>query len=395
MVQRSFKGKYLPLLGFGAMRLPLTGESATAIDEAVVDEMVKYAYDHGVRYFDTAYPYHGGESERVMGWLLKQFPRDSYYLATKYPGHQISSSYNPREIFEEQLEKCAVDYFDYYLLHNVYEGSIETYLDPRWKIIDYFLEQKNAGRIRHFGFSSHGSHENTKQFLDKYGNCMEFCQIQLNYVDWTLQDAKSMYELLTARGMPIWVMEPVRGGRLADLSEEEESKLKAKRPNESVAAWCFRWLMTLPNVTMILSGMSNMAQVVDNVKTFTNDKPLTGDEIELLLDIAEGMKDSLPCTSCRYCVDDCPQGLNIPLLLDLCNQLRFSPHFNVGMTVESMPEGKRHVACTACAKCVLTCPQKIDIPAAMRGAVEALAKLPSWAEICRQRDEAARAGKNK
>ena len=394
MMQRNFQNINLPLLGFGAMRLPLLGESANAIDEDTLNKMIRYAYNHGVRYFDTAYPYHGGESERVLGRILKQFPRDSYYLATKYPGHQISTSYNPQEIFEEQLEKCGVAYFDYYLLHNVYESSIDTYFDPRWQIVDYFLEQKKAGRIRHFGFSGHGGYENTQQFLDKYGDCMEFCQIQVNYLDWTLQDAKTRYDLLTERGIPIWVMEPIRGGRLATLSEDNEVKLKALRPDESIAAWSFRWLMTLPNVKMILSGMSNMEQVLDNVKTFTHEKPLTDYETNLLFEIAEGMKDSLPCTACGYCLDDCPQGLDIPLLLDLCNQLRFSPQINIGMRVEAMTVSKRPGACSACGACVKMCPQNIDIPTALKAAATALAKLPSWAEICRQRDEVARAGRH-
>jgi len=178
MITKKFQDKELSLLGFGTIRLPLTGNGENApIDEEAVNRMVRYAYEHGVNYFDTAYPYHGGESERVIGQALKQFPRESYYLATKYPGHQILSSYNPKEIFEEQLEKCGVDYFDFYLLHNVYENSIQTYTDLRWGIVDYFLEQKKKGHIHHLGFSCHGGVANLTQFLDRYGEVMEFCQI--------------------------------------------------------------------------------------------------------------------------------------------------------------------------------------------------------------------------
>lgn len=313
------------MLGFGTMRLPLAGTDGNApIDEEAVNTMVRYAQEHGVNYYDTAYPYHGGESERVIGRALKQFPRESYYLATKYPGHQISSSYNPEAIFEEQLDKCDVDYFDFYLLHNVYENSMEAYTDPHWGIVDYFVDQKKKERIRHLGFSCHGGPDNLKQFLDLYGDVMEFCQIQLNYLDWTLQDAKQKYDLLTERNIPVWVMEPVRGGRLASLSDGDEQKLKALRPEESIAAWGFRWLQALPNVVMILSGMSNMKQMTDNVKTFSESRPLSQEEIELLLSIAEGMKNSLPCTACRYCCDSCPQGLDIPSLLNIYNQLLLS-----------------------------------------------------------------------
>jgi len=389
MIQRNFQGTQLSLLGFGAMRLPLSGDGRnTPIDEAAVKEMVRFAYENGVNYFDTAYLYHDGESERVIGRVLGQFPREKYYLATKYPGHQISSSYNPQAIFEEQLEKCGVEYFDFYLLHNVYENSIQTYMDPRWGIIDYFLEQKKNGRIRHFGFSSHGDTDNMKQFLDQYGDVMEFCQIQLNYLDWTLQDAKAKYDLLTERNIPVWVMEPVRGGALAKLPEPSEQKLKAMRPEESVAAWAFRWLQGLPNVKTILSGMSSMDQVIDNVKTFATENPLNPKEIELLYEIASEMKNSLPCTACRYCCAECPQKLDIPALIGSYNEVRFSPGFSVGMRMEAMPAEKRPSACTSCGKCSQMCPQNIDIPQAMKEFAEALSKMPSWTEICRQRDRA-------
>ena len=235
MMTNDFQGKQLSRLGFGTMRLPTNADGS--IDEARVAEMTAYALEHGVNYFDTAYPYHGGESERVIGRVLSKYPRDSYCLATKYPGHQIiSTGYNPAEIFEEQLKKCGVEYFDFYLLHNVYEKSMEVYLDPRWGIVDYFKEQKRLGRIKHLGFSCHAETKGLKEFLDACGEDMEFCQIQLNYLDWTLQDAKSKYDLLTERGIPVWVMEPVRGGRLAKLSEPEEAKLKALRPEDSIAS---------------------------------------------------------------------------------------------------------------------------------------------------------------
>ena len=389
MIDSEFQDKRLGLLGFGTMRLPTHADGS--IDEAQVAEMAAYALEHGVNYFDTAYPYHGGESERVIGRVLSKYPRDSWYLATKYPGHQISSTgYDPAEIFEEQLQKCSVEYFDFYLLHNVYEKSMEVYLDPQWGIVDYFKEQKRLGRIKHLGFSCHAETKGLKAFLDACGEDMEFCQIQLNYLDWTLQDAKGKYDFLTERGIPVWVMEPVRGGRLASLSDAEEAKLKALRPEDSVASWGFRFLQALPNVKMVLSGMSSMAQMVDNVKTFSEDKPLTAEETALLLDIAEGMKDSIPCTACRYCCDGCPAGLDIPGLISTYNELRFSPAVNVAMRIEFMPEDKKPTACIGCGQCARMCPQNIDVPGALKDFAEKLSKLPSWAEICRQREAAAK-----
>ena len=392
MMTNDFQGKQLSRLGFGTMRLPTNPDSS--IDEVQVEEMTAYAIDHGVNYFDTAYPYHGGESERVIGRVLSKYPRDSYYLATKYPGHQIiSTGYNPAEIFEEQLRKCGVEYFDFYLLHNVYEKSMEVYLDPQWGIVDYFKEQKRLGRIKHLGFSCHAETKGLKEFLDERGEDMEFCQIQLNYLDWTLQDAKGKYDLLTKRGIPVWVMEPVRGGRLASLSDAEGAKLKALRPDDSIASWGFRFLQSLPNVKMVLSGMSNMEQMMDNVKTFSEGNPLSEEETALLMDIAEGMKDSIPCTACRYCCDGCPAGLDIPGLISTYNEIRFSPAVNVAMRIEFMPEDKKPTACIGCGQCTQMCPQNIDVPGALKDFAEKLSKLPSWAEICRQREAAA--NKNK
>ena len=388
MIYSDFQDKKLSLLGFGAMRLPTREDGS--VDEELVRDMTKYAIENGVNYFDTAFPYHGGHSEIVMGKILGEYPRDSYYLATKYPGHQISSSYNPAEIFEEQLKKCGVDYFDFYLLHNVYENSMDVYLDPKWGIIDYFKEQKRLGRIKHLGFSTHAQLKGLEQFLDICGEDMEFCQIQLNYLDWTLQDAKGKYELLTERGIPIFVMEPVRGGKLASLDAESEAKLKHLRPDESIPAWGFRFLQGLPNVKMVLSGMSNMEQMVDNVKTFTAERPLSNQEADLLLEIAEGMKNSIPCTACRYCTSGCPKGLDIPELIATYNEIRFAPVVNSVMYLQAMPADKQPSACIACGKCSQICPQTIDIPQVMKAFAEALDKIPKWADICRQREEEAK-----
>ena len=392
MIYSEFQGIKLSLLGFGTMRLPCLADGS--IDENQVAEMTRLAMEAGVNYFDTAYPYHGGQSERVMGRVLSKYPRDSYNLATKYPGHQIlSDGYNPAAIFEEQLEKCGVDYFDVYLLHNVNEKSMEVYMDPQWGIVDYFKEQKRLGRIRHLGFSSHAQVEGLEKFLDYCGQDMEFCQIQLNYMDWMLQKAKEKYELLTARGIPVWVMEPVRGGMLASLREENSARLKAIRPEATDASWGFRFLQGLPNVKMVLSGMSNLAQMQDNLATFARRDTLNPEETELLLSIARGMMDSIPCTACRYCCEGCPKGLDIPALLAVYNELRVTPTVNAAMRVEFLPEEKKPTACIACGKCARSCPQNIDIPRALKELAEKLTTIPSWAETCRQREAAAKAGR--
>ncbi len=391
MIYKQFHDLQLSQLGFGAMRLPLVSDAADApVDEEQTARMVAYAIDHGVNYFDTAYPYHGGLSEIIMGKILKNYPRDQFYLATKYPGHQISDTYDPAAIFEEQLKKCQVEYFDFYLLHNVYENSIQTYLDPRWKIMDYFIEQKRRGRIRHLGFSTHGHPDIIRKFLDLYGDELEFCQIQLNYLDWSLQDAKSKYELLTERGIPVWVMEPVRGGKLAVLSEGQTEKLRQHRPDASTASWGFRWLQSLPNVHMVLSGMSNMEQMEDNVETFDAVCPLSKEEEELLFGIADSLKNSVPCTGCRYCCDGCPKGLEIPNLLSIYNDVRYLPSVNAIMRLDALPEDKKPSACIACGKCTKICPQNIDIPGAMKDFAKQIESMPSWADICRQRQEANR-----
>ena len=392
MLTNDFQGLALSRLGFGAMRLPLLPgrKEPTAIDEAQVDAMVDYAMAHGVNYFDTAHPYHGGLSERVLGRSLARYPRQSWYLADKYPGHQIAQRYDPAAIFEEQLERCGVDYFDFYLLHNVYENSIQVYMDPQWGILDYFVEQKRLGRIKHLGFSCHGGLPTLARFLDYCGDKMEFCQLQLNYLDWTLQQGREKYDLLTARGIPVWVMEPIRGGRLAALTGGQMDALRRLRPQDSAAAWALRFLQGLPNVKMILSGMSNLEQMVENVDTFAQDRPLTEAETAALLELAEGMKDAVPCTACRYCCDGCPLGLDIPAMIAACNEARFALSSNVRMRFDALPEDKRPAACIACGKCSRTCPQGIDVPAVLKELAQAMEKIPDWAQVCREREEEAR-----
>ena len=368
MVYKNFQDLKLSALGMGAMRLPVIDGDDARIDESAAQKMVDYAMEHGVNYYDTAWGYHNGNSELVMGKALSKYPRDSYYLATKFPGYDLSNMDKVEEIFEKQLEKCGVEYFDFYLFHNVCEMNIDAYLNREYGIYEYLLKQKKEGRIRHLGFSAHGSVEVMKRFLEAYGKDMEFCQIQLNYLDWSFQDAKGKVELLNQHNIPVWVMEPLRGGKLASLTEEETAKLKELRPEETVPAWAFRFLQSLPSVTVVLSGMSDMTQMQENIRTFEEDKPLNDGEMKALLQMADEMvsKIALPCTACHYCVSHCPQELDIPGLLALYNEHCFTGGgFIAPMTMSAIPEDKRPNSCIGCRSCEAVCPQQIKISEAM------------------------------
>ena len=367
MVYRDFQDLKLSALGMGAMRLPVIDGDDARIDEAAAEQMVAYAMEHGVNYYDTACGYHNGNSELVMGKALSKYPRDKLYLATKFPGYDLSNMPKVKEIFEKQLEKCQVEYFDFYLFHNVCEMNIDAYLDEKYGIFEYLMEQKKNGRIRHLGFSAHGSYDVMKRFLDAYGDHMEFCQIQLNYIDWTFQDAKAKVELLKEHNIPVWVMEPLRGGKLATLPEKETAALKALRPDEDIPAWAFRFLQSIPEVTMVLSGMSNVEQMKANIETFETDKPLNEKEMRALLSIADGMLNgTLPCTACLYCVSHCPKGLDIPNLLELYNEHSFTGGgFIAPMALSAVPEEKWPSACIGCRSCEKVCPQQIKISEAM------------------------------
>ncbi len=367
MIYRDFEDLQLSALGMGAMRLPVVDGNDAVIDCEAVEEMVSYAMENGINYYDTAWGYHDGNSETVMGKALSRYPRDSYYLATKFPGYDLANMPKVKEIFEKQLEKCGVSYFDFYLFHNVCEMNIDAYLDESYKIFEYLMERKKNGQIRHLGFSAHGSCEVMKRFLEAYGKDMEFCQIQLNYIDWSFQDAKAKMELLKSYNIPVWVMEPLRGGRLASLSEENEAKLKSLRPDETVPAWAFRFLQSLDGVKVVLSGMSDLEQLKENIETFRTDKPLSKEETDALLSIADGMlSGKLPCTACHYCVSHCPKGLDIPMLLNLYNEHAFTGGgFLAPMALMAVAKEKQPSACVGCRSCEKVCPQQIKISEAM------------------------------
>lgn len=367
MVEKQFQDLKLSALGLGTMRLPVIDGDDARIDKEKTAEMVALAMKQGINYFDTAWGYHNGKSELVMGEVLGRYPRDSYYLATKFPGYDLANMDKVEEIFERQLEKCGVDYFDFYLFHNVCEMNIDAYLDEKYGIFEYLMKQKENGRIRHLGFSAHGDYDVMKRFLEAYGEHMEFCQIQLNYVDWSFQEAKGKVELLNEYKLPIWVMEPLRGGKLAELPEEAQKQLKDMRPDEGIPGWAFRFLQSIPGVTMILSGMSNFQQMQENIRTFETERPLSKEEMEKLLMIADDLlHGTLPCTACHYCVSHCPKELDIPSLLRLYNEHCFTGGgFFAPMALQAVPEEKHPTACIGCRSCEAVCPQQIKISEAM------------------------------
>ncbi len=368
MIYKQVQDLPLSALGMGAMRLPVIGGDDAKIDQLAVDRMVDVAMERGINYYDTAWGYHSGSSEIAIGRSLGRYPRERWHLATKFPGYDLSNMNQVKTIFERQLEKCGVDYFDFYLFHNVCEMNIEAYLDPKYGIFDYLTEQKRSGRIRHLGFSAHGSREVIERFLEAYGKGMEFCQLQMNYLDWSFQDVKNKAALLAEYQIPIWVMEPLRGGKLASLAEEDAAKLKALRPDETIPAWAFRFLQSIPGVTVTLSGMSNMQQLEENLSTFEAEHPLNQQEMETLLGIADSMvqKTSVPCTACRYCTSHCPQSLDIPMLLELYNEHCFTGGgFIAPMALMAVPEEKHPAACIGCRSCEAVCPQQIRISEAL------------------------------
>lgn len=378
MYYNDFKDLKLSALGLGCMRLPCINNEEANPDQAATQEMIDYAMAHGINYYDTAWGYHYGKSESVVGEALSKYDHKDFYIATKFPGYDLSNFGKHEEIFEKQLANCKVDYFDFYLFHNVFEGNIDAYVNDDKGLRDYLLEQKKNGRIKHLGFSCHGTFETMMKFLEKHGDIVEFCQIQLNYLDYEFQNAKAKIEELNARGIPIWVMEGLRGGKLAEGTLGAEKILAKTRPEFTPVNWAFSFLESVPGVTMILSGMSNMEQLRQNIEFFSEKKELTDEELGALITAAhydiEAHKGTVPCTACRYCMEKCPQQLEIPRIIELFNEHIYSDGGFIGvMGVEAMEEGRRPSDCIGCGACAAVCPQQIDIPGTMSKFTELLA----------------------
>ncbi len=362
---RTFTGiaKNPSLLGFGCMRFPKLSETELAIDETVSEQMIDESIKRGVNYFDTAYPYHHGLSETFIGKVLQKYPRDRFYLANKMPGWKVKTVEDAKEIFFEQLKKCQVEYFDYYLCHALSKDNFEVYKQPG--IMDFLYKMKQEGKIRHLGFSFHDTPAVLKDIIQAYD--WDFVQLQINYLDWDYQDAQQQYEIVKNHGIPCIVMEPVRGGTLATLCEASRKVLKDARPDMSVASWAIRYAASLDNVMVVLSGMSNMEQTLDNINTLSDFKPVDAKD-QKIIDKALRLfleNNTIPCTDCKYCLP-CPEGLDIPGLFTIYNDYllsKFAARFI--HQYEQLKETRRANHCIACGACTRHCPQNIDIPAKM------------------------------
>ena len=365
----------MPKLGFGLMRLP---EKDGKIDIAQVSRMVDAYMNAGMNYFDTAYVYHGGNSEKaIKEALVRRWPRDQFMLATKLPAWCMKAPADRDRIFNEQLERCGVDYFDFYLLHSIEDGSNgETY--ERLDCFSWGLQKKAEGKIRHFGFSFHGSPAYLIRVLDAHPE-IEFVQIQLNYADWTNPVVRSgeLYEILHERNIPMIIMEPVKGGTLASLTPELEGMFRAARPGASAASWALRFVGSLPGVMTILSGMSTEEQMQDNIRTFADFEPLSAQEQELIGKVRAVMLNvpTIGCTSCRYCTPGCPMNIPIPDIFRAVNTMSlygdvFRPKAFYGGLIG---QGHGRAAdCIACGQCEGVCPQHLPIISLLKDASEKL-----------------------
>jgi len=375
-------GNHLSLLGFGLMRLPVT-EDNNKIDYDKAQKMIDYAYTHGVNYFDTAYMYHGGFSEFFAGEALSKYPRSSYFLADKLPGWEVKDGGVPRarEIFEDQLKKCKTDYFDYYLCHSLQDKDSFDRIFIQDGVLTYLQNEKAQGRIRNLGFSFHG---NVAFFRYLIELCQwDFCQIQLNYLDWDNQDAKTLYRIAEENDVQLIIMEPVRGGSLVKLCDESVKILNNARSDWSTASWALRFVASLPNVMCVLSGMSDLSQVEDNIGTMTDFHALTEDDHIAIAQAvsAYNKTGTVPCTACRYCFE-CPKKIMIPEIFDVYNTAAAENRLpmSLGLTEEdqkerreaflaaydTIPEENQAHHCIHCGKCETHCPQTIEIPRKLR-----------------------------
>ena len=348
------------LLGYGLMRLPLKDRRNQAeIDKEKAQELIDRAMAGGVNYYDTAWVYHQGMLERFAGEALKKYPRESYNLADKMPVWEVKSLDDAKRIFQEQLDRCQAEYFDFYLLHSLNGGAWPNVRDLG--ALEYARQMKKEGKVKYLGFSFHGDNKDLAVIADEGG--WDFAQIQLNYFDWD-DYSREQYEILTSHNIPVIVMEPLKGGELANLQPKTLEMLTNARPGTTAAQWAFEFIASLPNVLTILSGMTYMEHVEENLKTFSPIEPLGEEGKELLVKVKEFMKEEgkIPCTTCRYCTP-CPVGVAIPDIFKMYNNYRSSlVKWMSQREYFQLEKGSRADACVECGACLKKCPQKINIP---------------------------------
>jgi uncharacterized protein len=346
------------LLGFGCMRFPLLENGK--IDRIKAEEMMDVAIKAGVTYIDTAYPYHEQESELFVGEVLKKYPRDSFYLATKCSLWYIETHEDAIKMFENQLNRLQVDYFDFYLIHSLSRELWDKAL--KLGVLDYLIEMKKTGKIRQLGFSFHDEFPVFEEII-RYHN-WDFCQIQLNYIDTEIQAGMKGVHLAEELGIPLVIMEPIKGGTLARLSDDMEAKFKQAHPEWSISSWALRWVASLDNVKVILSGMSTMDHVTDNLNTFNNFEKLNFNEQSIVKEVADMIhaRKKNGCTSCNYCMP-CPFGVNIPRNFRIWNDLGVFGDVNKAKKryFNNCPPEQRSDMCTWCGACEPLCPQSISI----------------------------------
>lgn len=362
MNYKNFKDIKLSSLGLGNMRLPAKEGDKTGqlIDYEKAFKIIDHAYGSGINYFDTAYVYNNGDSEKCLGECMKKHPRDSFYLATKF---HIGANPDYKAVFEEQLKRLQTDYIDFYLIHCVMDGNVDQYLKSG--AIEYFLEKQKEGKIKYLGFSSHAGTAALTKFADHHQ--WDFAQIQLNYYDWNYSTTAEEHKILTERNIPIMVMEPVRGGRLSNLTPDAEKLLKEAHPEWSISSWALRFVNSLPGIQVVLSGMSNLDQLNDNLATFSDSVKFTDADREVLFKACNLFKTQLliPCTACRYCTDGCPMQINIPAYLKLYNDYKVDGPWALSDADKIESEGKPY-DCIGCGACTGHCPQSIDTPTYMQ-----------------------------
>lgn len=361
VVRRKFDGINTPLIALGCMRLPMNNGK---IDMVELDKMVEYAMEHGANYFDTAYMYVEGKSENAIGEILKKYPRESFILADKCPAYLVNSPADVRKLCEEQLKKCQVEYFDNYMVHNINKNTLSNYRDN--DMYGELLKLKKEGIIKHLGFSFHGDPQMLREVIKEHK--WDFCQLQINYLDWEVVNADELYQIADEAGVPIIVMEPLRGGTLCDLPEKAVEKLKQECPDDTQASFGLRWVASKQRVFTILSGMSNLQQLKENVDTFVNYKEFSEKETKVAHEIAQIIQSqgAISCTACKYCMEVCPRGINIPAIFGLYNiyksSTQYSKKFMFTYNYKALDESTRADKCIDCKLCVKNCPQNLDIP---------------------------------